>query len=215
MLRKSDSSRNFSRAFVFIPLAVALIFAFACSEPGNDEVQQEEKQQKEAKKSGSSEAEDQVFLAVEDMPEFQGEGVAYFRNYVQSEVTYPEQAAEKGFEGTSFVTFIVNKEGNVEEVEVVRSAHPVLDQAAVEAIQGSPQWEPGKQRGQNVKVKFTIPIVFKLSDWPPYVLKAENYLIQVASSGLDFSMVQTTLLSYCYLSSLKVSEYHALLPYFQ
>ena len=164
MLRKTSSNRNFSRALVFIPLAVALIFVFACSESGNGEVQQQEKEQKEVKKSAPSQAGDQIFLAVEDMPAFQGGGVAAFRDYVQQQMTYPEEAAEKGLEGTSFVKFVVNKEGEVEDVEVIRGSHPVLDQAAVEAIKDSPEWEPGMQRGRKVKVRFTIPMVFKLAE---------------------------------------------------
>lgn len=168
MLRKSNSSRNFSRVFVFIPLAVALIFAFACSESNNSDSadKSSERVEKEvAKKSNTSEeASEDVFIVVEDMPKFQGGNVADFREYVQQKLTYPEEAKEKGLEGTSYVKFIVNTKGEVEDVEVIRSAHPVLDQAATEAIKNSPDWEPGKQRGQKVKVKFTVPIVFKLSE---------------------------------------------------
>ena len=175
MLRKSYSMTDLLRGFIFIPLALALIFAFACSEEQNS-ADQSEKQVKHAQpeskqavqSEGSSSApknrKDQIFIVVEDMPEFQGEGVGAFRQYIQGQLTYPEEAAEKNLEGTTYVKFIVDREGLVEDVEVMRSTHPVLDQAAVDAIKSAPDWKPGKQRGKKVKVQFTIPIVFKLSD---------------------------------------------------
>jgi protein TonB len=98
------------------------------------------------------------------MPEFQGEGVAGFRRYIQQQVAYPEEAAEKDLEGTSFIKFIVNKKGAVEDIEVARSSHEVLDQAAMDAIEGAPKWRPGKQRGNKVKVQFTMPVAFRLSE---------------------------------------------------
>jgi TonB family protein len=168
MLRKSNSSRNFSRVFVFIPLAVALIFAFACSENNNSDSPNKSGERVEeivAKKSeASKKASEDVFIVVEDMPKFQGGTVADFRKYVQQKLTYPEEAKEKGLEGTSYVKFIVDEEGRVDEVEVIRSSHDILDQAAVDVIRNSPEWEPGKQRGKKVKVQFTVPMVFKLSD---------------------------------------------------
>ena len=168
MLRKSNSSRNFSRAFVFIPLAVALIFAFACSEPNNSNPAGESNERVEKvvaeKPEASKKASGDVFLVVEDMPKFQGGNVADFRKYVQQKLTYPEEAKEQGLEGTTYVKFIVNTKGEVEDVEVIRGSHDILDQAAADVIKNSPEWVPGKHRGEKVKVQFTIPMVFKLSD---------------------------------------------------
>jgi len=176
MLRKSNSMTDLLRGFIFIPLALALIFAFACSEEQNSADQTENQEetfepqanqqvvQSEGSSSAPKDIEDQTFIVVEDMPVFQGEGVATFRQYIQKQLSYPDEAAEKNLEGTSYVKFIVNREGSVEDVEVIRSAHPVLDQAAVDAIKRAPDWKPGKQRGKKVNVQFTIPIVFKVSD---------------------------------------------------
>jgi len=175
MLRKSKSITDPTRALIFIPLVVALILVFACSEKTNKNEQPQKQetvtskeagavsQQKDQKSKGQIDTDD-VFIAVEEMPEFQGEGVAGFRRYIQQQVTYPEEAAEKGLEGNSFIKFIVNTEGVVENIEVARSSHEMLDQAAIEAIEGAPKWKPGKQDGHKVKVRFTMPVAFRLSD---------------------------------------------------
>ncbi len=175
MLRKSKSITDPTRALIFIPLVVALIFVFACSENTNTNEQPQKQETVTSKEAGAVSRQkdqeskgqidtDDVFIAVEEMPEFQGEGVAGFRRYIQQQVAYPEEAAEEGLEGTSFIKFIVNKEGAVEDIAVVRSSHEMLDQAAMDAIEGAPKWKPGTQKGNKVKVQFTMPVVFKLSE---------------------------------------------------
>lgn len=106
--------------------------------------------------------EGQIFMKVEDMPEFRGGGIAGFRNYIQKNLKYPTVAAENGIEGTVFVKFVVDEDGSISNVEVLRGVDPALDEEAVRAIRNAPEWEPGKQRGKPVRVQFTIPIVFKL-----------------------------------------------------
>ena len=108
------------------------------------------------------EEEQQIFVVVEDMPTFQGGGVASFRNYVQKNIQYPTVAAENGIEGTVFVKFVVDTDGGISNVEVMRGVDPSLNDEAMRVIRNAPEWEPGKQRGQPVRVQFTIPIVFKL-----------------------------------------------------
>ncbi len=107
-------------------------------------------------------AEEQVFVVVEDMPSFQGKGLDAFANYVQQRVTYPPLAQENGIEGTVFLRFIVDSDGSVINVEVIRGVDPSLDKAALAALKDTPKWEPGKQRGKPVKVSCTIPIMFTL-----------------------------------------------------
>ncbi|MFO8236059.1 MAG: energy transducer TonB [Bacteroidales bacterium] len=108
------------------------------------------------------EEENQVFMKVEDMPEFRGGGIGGFRNYIQENLKYPTVAAENGIEGTVFVKFVVDQDGSISNVEVLRGVDPALDEEAVRAIRDAPEWEPGKQRGKPVRVQFTIPIVFQL-----------------------------------------------------
>jgi len=115
-----------------------------------------------ASEEEEEEEEDQVFVVVEDMPSFQGKGLNAFANYVQRNLVYPLIAQENGIEGTVYLRFIVDKDGSVINVEVLRGVDPSLDKAAIEAVKRAPKWEPGKQRGKPVKVSCTMPISFTL-----------------------------------------------------
>ena len=106
---------------------------------------------------------EEIFFIVEDMPKFQYDSIESqdaFRNYVMYQLVYPEEAAKKGIEGTVYVEFVVNKKGVVKNVKIVRGVDPLLDAEAIRVIKSSPQWIPGKQRGQVVNVAFTFPIKF-------------------------------------------------------
>ncbi len=105
---------------------------------------------------------DRVYIIVEEMPEFKGEGKEAFRQYIAEHLQYPQKAQKKGIEGKVYVQFIVTKNGTVDDVKVIRGVHPLLDKEAVRVIKSSPDWEPGKQRGEPVNVKFTLPISFSL-----------------------------------------------------
>ena len=105
----------------------------------------------------------QVFTFVEEMPTFSG-GERKLFEYLSSTVKYPEQAKELGEQGTVYVTFIINENGEVKEPRVIRGVTSELDLAALSAIKKMPNWTPGKQRGQNVSVQFTIPVKFNLGD---------------------------------------------------
>lgn len=105
---------------------------------------------------------EQVFISVEEMPTFDGEGINAFRNYIQRNLIYPEIARENGIEGTIYTRFIVNKNGQVAEISILRGVDPALDEAVVQAIKNSPKWQPGRQRGKAVNVSFTMPVIFSL-----------------------------------------------------
>jgi len=106
--------------------------------------------------------EEQPFIIVEDPPQFKGGGIEEFRKWVAENLKYPEIAQENGIQGKVFVKFVVDREGRVTDVTVIRGVHPALDQEAVRVIKSSPRWSPGKQRGRAVKVQFSIPVVFVL-----------------------------------------------------
>lgn len=108
------------------------------------------------------ETEEEVFFIVEDMPTFQGGDLNTFRNWVQSNLDYPEIAAENGISGRVFIQFAVSPQGKVVDVVVARGVDKALDDEAVRVVKSSPVWNPGKQRGRPVKVQFTFPIVFVL-----------------------------------------------------
>jgi periplasmic protein TonB len=105
---------------------------------------------------------EEIFIIVEDMPSFKGEGQEGFRKYIAQNLRYPTIAQENGIQGRVYVQFAVNSKGQVVDVKIARSVDPSLDAEAVRVIKASPPWEPGKQRGQPVKVQFTFPVNFVL-----------------------------------------------------
>ena len=105
--------------------------------------------------------ENTVFFIVEEMPEFPG-GEEGLLKFVTENTKYPEVAKEKKIQGKVFVQFVINRDGNVEDVKLAKGVDPLLDEAAMNIVKSMPQWKPGKQRGQYVKVSFTIPINFQL-----------------------------------------------------
>jgi TonB family protein len=105
---------------------------------------------------------DGVFLVVEDMPEYPG-GEEAFRKDIAEAVKYPDEAKKKKIKGKVFVSFVVNKVGKVEDVKIERGVDPLLDKEAMRVIKQLKTWKPGSQRGEKVKVRFTVPIEFALS----------------------------------------------------
>ncbi len=105
---------------------------------------------------------DPVLVAVEEMPQFPG-GDEELMRYIASNLKYPTVAQEMGIEGRVTLRFVVNRNGEVGSVEVVRSLDPLCDKEAQRVIKGMPRWIPGRQGGRAVAVYYTIPILFKLN----------------------------------------------------
>ena len=106
--------------------------------------------------------EDSIFYVVQDMPGFQGKGQDGFRIWISQHVKYPEVAADNGIEGTVYISFVVEADGSVTNVTLVRGVDQALNQEAIRVIQSSPKWMPGMQRDRTVRVVFTFPINFVL-----------------------------------------------------
>lgn len=102
-----------------------------------------------------------VFMVVEQMPEFPG-GMSACLKFLADHVAYPKEAAEKKIQGRVIVQFVVMKDGFIANSRVIRSVDPLLDAEALRVIGLMPKWKPGTQRGQAVNVKFTMPITFRL-----------------------------------------------------
>ena len=100
-----------------------------------------------------------VFYIVEEMPEFPG-GELALRQFLANAIKYPAIAQENGIQGKVYVNFVVGKDGRVTDAQVIRSVDPSLDKEALRVINNLPTWKPGKQRGQPVRVAFTVPINF-------------------------------------------------------
>ena len=105
--------------------------------------------------------EQQIFQVVEEMPEFPG-GMAECMKFLSKNIKYPPISAENGIQGRVIVQFVVNQDGSIVDPVVVRGVDSHLDKEALRVIQMMPKWKPGKQRGKAVRVKYTVPVMFRL-----------------------------------------------------
>lgn len=111
--------------------------------------------------SKSREMDEQVFTVVEKMPSFPG-GDAELLKYIATNIKYPKESLDNGEQGRVICSFIVGRDGSVNNPEVLRGVTPLLNEEAVRVINTMPRWNPGMQRGKAVAVKYTVPIMFRL-----------------------------------------------------
>lgn len=104
---------------------------------------------------------DKVYQVVEVMPEFPG-GQNELLKYLARNIKYPEESVKNKEEGRVSLTFIVNKDGSISDVKVVRNATPALDAEAIRIVKSMPNWTPGKEKGKDVRVAYTVPVTFRL-----------------------------------------------------
>lgn len=109
-----------------------------------------------------AEEQGEIFQVVEEQPMFPG-GMEEMMKFLQQNIKYPTEAQEQGKQGRVIVQFVVNKDGSISNDSVVRSVDPLLDAEALRVVRSMPNWKPGKQRGKEVRVRFTIPVSFRLS----------------------------------------------------
>ena len=105
--------------------------------------------------------EQQIFQVVEEMPEFPG-GMGECMKFLAKNIKYPTVAQENGVQGRVIVQFVVNRDGTIVDPVVMRGVDPYLDKEALRVISMMPKWKPGKQRGKEVRVKYTVPVMFRL-----------------------------------------------------
>ena len=106
---------------------------------------------------------DEIFVNAEFMPEFPGGQRALFK-WLSRNVKYPVIAQENSIEGSVFIGFVVDKDGSITNVKVIKSVDPSLDKEAVRVVKAMPKWKPGRQRNKNVRVSYTVPIKFKINN---------------------------------------------------
>ena len=114
--------------------------------------------------------ENSIFQVVELLPEFPG-GMAELMKYLQKNLRYPQICKEQGVQGRVIVQFVVNTDSTITDVNVIKSVNPHLDEEAVRVVKAMPKWNPGKQRGELVRVRFTLPVTFRL---PKDTLKVDT-----------------------------------------
>jgi protein TonB len=115
-----------------------------------------------AQKTVVSQNKDQkVFDVVEQMPEYPG-GMQAMLDYLSANIKYPADALKQKVEGRVIASFVVETDGSVSDIKLHKKVFPSLDSEAVRVIEGMPRWIPGKQKGKAVRVKYTIPVIFRL-----------------------------------------------------
>jgi TonB family protein len=153
MMSKIKSSKTATVKIVLgLFTAVALIIAFACEQREMEDVNS---------LPGVPDENEQVFFIVESMPEFPGGEIA-LRRFIANTIKYPVAAQKEGIQGRVYVTFVVNKQGNVTNAKIARGVDPLLDSEALRVVNSLPAWKPGTQRGVPVNVNYTVPIAFAL-----------------------------------------------------
>ncbi len=105
----------------------------------------------------------EVFTIVDNPPEFPG-GQSALMKFIGNKIEYPKGAIKEGVEGTVYVNFVVEKDGSITELSLARSVDSRLDKESIRVVKLMPKWNPGTQRGEKVRVKFTLPIAFKLDN---------------------------------------------------
>lgn len=163
-----------SNAAGHIKYALFVLPAFALLVAGNISCSQDASQTEDAKEEvvapvspeakeapADSTAKEEVFMVAEQMPEFPG-GMKEMLKFLQENVKYPENAMKNNVQGRVIVQFVIEKDGTPTEFKVARSVDPDLDAEALRVLQTMPKWKPGMQRGKIVRVKFTVPVSFKL-----------------------------------------------------
>ena len=107
---------------------------------------------------------DQPFLIAETMPSFQGGDLNTFRNWVQQNVKFPQIALENGIQGRVVLSFVIEKDGRLTNIQVLQTPDRSLSEEAIRVLNKSPKWSPGKQRNQVVRVKYTLSVDFRVQN---------------------------------------------------
>jgi TonB family protein len=136
------------------------------------------------KKETGEDNSEKIYDVVEEMPEFPGGPATLYETLVKS-IQYPEEARIKGAQGRAIVTFVVEKDGSISNARVVKSVDPSLDAEALRVINSMPKWNPGKQNGEPVRVKYTAPVRFSLDAARPAARPAEGYVLEIDGKVAD------------------------------
>ena len=172
MTKTNNSKRRMLRLLLILPaIALALALNLKCTSENisqnNDGINLSDQRTtiKTANQTDNLDktiTDEQVFVIVEDMPQFPG-GDKALQTWISDHVIYPKIAHEKNIEGRVYIGFVVTKNGNIDRVKIMRGASPSLDAEALRVISAMPTWKPGKQRGKAVSVSYTVPINFALN----------------------------------------------------
>lgn len=158
MMKKQTSPWARMKALFMLPVAFVAVAVISCNSPKEKKVESTA-----TEVAVVNNEEDEILPVADELPMYPG-GMQEMIKFLQQEIKYPEEAMEKNIQGRVVVQFVVNKDGSICNDTVVKSIDPLLDAEAVRVIRSMPNWEPGKQDGKPVRVRFTMPISFKLNE---------------------------------------------------
>ncbi|MDD2474336.1 MAG: TonB family protein [Dysgonamonadaceae bacterium] len=162
MNSEKSPMRKLTKYLSILPLALLLITAnsvYAQQNEPKEEAKPPQEQDPVKKESKS----DEIFVVVEKQPSFKG-NVKAMMEFIEKEMKYPVIAKENGIQGRVIVNYIIEKDGSLSDVQIVRGVDPSLDKEAIRIIEAMPKWNPGLQRDERVRVRYTLPISFKLDE---------------------------------------------------
>jgi TonB family protein len=165
MMSKNQKNRfQYFKAMVVLPVSMIMVLFFSISVVPDliaQETTKPENKQKESTKVDQSSQNDDVYVVVEDMPQYPGGEEARIKFMIEN-IKYPEEARKKGVEGTVYVTFVVEKDGAISNIKILRGIGSGCDEEAMRVIALMPSWKPGIQRDKPVRTQFNMPIKFSL-----------------------------------------------------
>ena len=157
------------RVLLMLPaVALSVILASACKQDATEETNLQDNAETVNPKDvvyiemEPEETLDDVFMVVEEMPEFPG-GTMALLEYLRSNIKYPKECRDNNIQGRVLVSIIVGKDGKITNPEIVQGVDPALDAEAIKVVAAMPEWKPGTQNGEKVRVQYTIPINFRLN----------------------------------------------------
>ena len=157
-----EKSNPWARAKYLYLLPVAAICMIACTQsPKSTDKTEPEVKVTKVEVEKEEVTEQTVFQVVEEMPEFPG-GMQEMMKWLGANIKYPTICQENGTQGRVIVQFVATREGDITDAAVAKGVDPYLDAEALRVIKSMPKWKPGKQRGKEVNVKYTLPVVFRL-----------------------------------------------------
>jgi TonB family protein len=185
MMSKPKSENREKSKFLFaLPLVALLFFVFSCEITPEPEIEGPTQMGEKATQIGPSSITarikstgrdgQEIFDVVETQPNPPG-GMAGWNQYLATNLNYPAEARSMGIEGTVIVVFVVNSDGSISDVEILRGIGGGADEEAIRVIENAPNWEPGKQRDRVINTRMRLPIRFKLGgEDKPVSMKKEN-----------------------------------------
>lgn len=198
MMKRQTNPWARMKALFVLPVAFVAVAVISCTSPKEKKAENENRVENIAKNgktetngktseaiASSEEAiavaykndkpteEGEVFQVVEEMPEYPG-GTDEMMKFLQKEIKYPKEAQEQGIQGRVIVQFVVNKDGSISGDSIVRSVDTRLDAEALRVVRSMPNWKPGKQRGKEVRMRYTLPVTFRLDNGQESTKKTET-----------------------------------------